>query len=86
MQYDNNFYDERDLVEHLDRGCEVEFLYEGKQYSITHINKGVIIGEFYNEESERIYPITLDILNYKINDTTTLKDIIDDMKVIDRSF
>ncbi len=86
MQYDNRFYDERDLIEHLNRGCEVEFLYNGKKYSITHISEGVIIGEFYNEESEKIYPTTSEILDYKINDSTTLKDIIDDMKVLDRSF
>ena len=29
-QYDNNFINEYDLVECLNRGCEVEFLYNEK--------------------------------------------------------
>ncbi len=30
--YDNNFFDEHDLVNCLNRGCKVEFLYNNKNY------------------------------------------------------
>ena len=53
MKYDNNFYDEYDLAECLSRGCEVEFLYNGKKYSITHADNGISVTEFYNESSEK---------------------------------
>ena len=84
-KYDNNFFDSCDLVECLNRGCEVEFLYNDKKYSITHTNKGISITEFYNEESERTYHNALQALEYEI-DGKKLKDIITKMKVIDRSF
>lgn len=41
--FDNNFFDDRDLVECLNRGCEVEFMYNDKKHSITHVNDGMSI-------------------------------------------
>lgn len=86
QEYDNNFFDAQDLIEALKRGCEVEFLYKGKKYSITHLEDGeIIIGEFYNPDSERTYADASQALEYEIGDKK-LKDIITEMKVIDRSF
>ena len=85
MKYDNNFYDERDLIDCLNRGCEVEFLYNDKKYSITHAEEGISIIEFYNEESEKTYSNAEQALEYEI-EGKILKDIISEMKVIDRSF
>lgn len=85
MNYDNNFYDDRDLIDCLNRGCEVEFLYNKKKYSITHTEKGISIIEFYNENSEQTYPNAEEALEYRIGDKS-LKDIISEMKIIDRSF
>ena len=85
MDYDNNFYDERDLVDCLNRGCEVEFLYNKKKYSITHTEKGISIIEFYNENSEQTYQNAEEVLEYRLGDKL-LKDIIPNMKIIDRSF
>lgn len=86
QEYDNNFLDEQDLTEALKRGCEVEFLYKGKKYSITHLEDGkIIIGEFYNPDSEIIYTDAAQALEYIIGEKT-IKDIIAEMKVIDRSF
>jgi len=85
MKYDNNFYDERDLVDCLNRGCEVEFLYNDKKYSITHAEEGISIIEFYNEDSEKTYSNAEQALEYEI-EGKILKDIISEMKVIDRSF
>lgn len=85
MKYDNNFYDERDLVDCLNRGCEVEFLYNDKKYSITHADGGISIIEFYNEDSEKTYSTAEQSLEYEI-EGKMLKDIIHEMKITDRSF
>ena len=85
MYYDNNFFDQSDLEDALSRGCEIEFLYNDKKYSITHIDTGIAITEFYNEDSERIYSSAKEALEYEI-DGKRLKDIISEMKVVDRSF
>lgn len=84
-RYDNNFFDDRDLIEHLSRGCEVEFLYHNKKYSITHIDEGISVIEYNNAESEKIYSNGRQVLEYEI-ENKKIKDIISDMKVIDRSF
>lgn len=85
MKYDNNFYDERDLVDCLNRGCEVEFLYNDKKYSITHVEEGISVIEFYNEDSEKTYSTSEQALEYEI-EGKMLKDIIREMKITDRSF
>lgn len=85
MKYDNNFYDERDLVDCLKRGCEIEFLYNDKKYSITHAEEGISIIEFYNEDSEKTYPTAEQALEYEL-EGKLLKDIIHEMKITDRSF
>lgn len=85
MKYDNNFNNVHDLVDCLNRGCEVEFLYNNKKYSITHIDEGISVMEFYNEDSEKTYSDAKKVLEYEI-DGKLLKDIIPEMKIIDRSF
>ena len=82
MKYDNNFYDERDLVDCLNRGCEVEFLYNDKKYSITHAEEGISIIEFYNEDSEKTYSNAEQALEYEI-EGKILKDIISEIKNVD---
>ena len=85
MEYDNSFYDEYDLIEHLNRGCEVEFLYGGKKYSITHTPGGISVIEFYNPDSEKTYPTAEEALEYRFGEKT-LRKIIPDMKIFGRSF
>ena len=85
MIFDNNFNNAYDLVDCLNRGCEVEFLYNNKKYSITHVDEGISVMEFYNENSEKTYFDAKKVLEYKINGKL-LKDIISEMKIIDRSF
>lgn len=82
---EKNFDDINELIDCLKRGCEVEFLYGGKMYSITHTEFGISITEFYNEESERTYGSVQDALEYQFG-TKSLKDIIFEMDVIERSF
>lgn len=85
MKYDNNFFDADDLIDCLSRGCEVEFLYNNKKFSITHTEQGISIIEFYNSDSEKTYSDVKKVLEYEI-DGKALKDIIPEMKIIDRSF
>ena len=84
-KHDNNFYDDRDLIDCLNKGCEVEFLYNKKKYSITHTYEGISLIEFYNEKSEKIYATAEEAIECKI-EGRKLKDIISEMKIIDRSF
>lgn len=85
-QYDASFHNANDLLECLKRGCEVEFEYLTKTYSITHIeNSQLVICEFYNEESEMIYETPEDLFDYIIEDKI-LKNIVSDLKIISRSF
>ena len=78
MNYDNNFYNEHDLIDCLNRGCEVEFSYNEKMYSITHTSEGISITEFYNEDSEKTYSDALTALSYEI-DGKPVRDIISKM-------
>lgn len=84
--YDTSFHDANDLLDCLERGCEVEFDYLQKIYSITHIeNNQLLICEFYNEASEMIYGSIEDLFNHTISGKI-LKDIVSDLKIISRSF
>ena len=64
--YDNNFTNERDLIEHLNRGYKVEFLYDNKKCSITHTDSGISIIEFNDENSEKTYANGRQAMEYKI--------------------
>ncbi len=84
--YDNNFLTECDMIDCLQRGCEVEFLYQAKKYSITHtLSNEISVIEYGNLDSEKTYQTAKEAMNYPIEDKC-LRDIIDDMKIIDRSF
>ena len=85
MKFDTNFYDAHDLIECLNRGCEIEFMYNGRKYSITHTKSGISITEFYNENSEKNYAAAEQLLEHTIG-KKAIKDIISEMKIIDRSF
>ncbi len=85
-KYDNNFLSEADMIDCLQRGCEVEFLYQNKKYSITHTKKSeTSIIEYGNIESEKTYSTPEKLMSHYM-DNKQLRDIIKDMKIIDRSF
>ncbi|MCD7855644.1 MAG: hypothetical protein LUG66_08550 [Clostridiales bacterium] len=85
-KYDNNFLDENDIIDCLKRGCEVEFLYQSKKYSITHtLNDEISVTEYNNMASERTYKTAEEAMEYSFGDKL-LRDIIGKMKIIDRSF
>ena len=85
-EYYNNFTDADDFVDCVDRGCEIEFLYAGKHYGIgMGEDSKFYILEVNNYDSEKEYEYAKDILTYPIGNKT-IGDILQHMKVIDRSF
>lgn len=85
-KYDNNFNGVDDLTDCLERGCEIEFVYKRKKYSITHItNNQIVICEFYKPNTEMIYQNSCDLLEYKIGNQF-LKNILNEIKILSRSF
>ncbi|MCL2055017.1 MAG: hypothetical protein FWG90_11380 [Oscillospiraceae bacterium] len=83
-EYDNNFISIDDFVDCINRGAEVEFLYENKNYSITHAGKKIAVAEYYNGESEKRYKNPIDALQYPIGEKC-LGGILGDIKIIFRS-
>ncbi|MFI3231294.1 MAG: hypothetical protein R3Y29_07090 [bacterium] len=85
-EYDSSFNSLYDFVECIERGCEVEFKYYNKKYSITRIkNNKLLICEFYNEDSEKVYNNARGLLGYKLRNKP-LKDLIPSLKIMSRSF
>lgn len=38
-EFDNNFTNAEDFVQHMNSGCEVEFIFNNRNYSITQFKK-----------------------------------------------
>ncbi|MDR1101984.1 MAG: hypothetical protein LBL34_06525 [Clostridiales bacterium] len=89
MNKEYNFKSVEDLLEHINRGCEVGFLYKGKEYFMGMPTKKVdykfFIGECCNDNSDGEYMTAEEMLEYSFGDRK-LKDIVNDMEVIERSF
>ena len=85
QEYDNNFSNIEDFMDCLNRGCEVEFIYRNKIYSITHDQKKIIVYEVNNESSEKEYDDSIAALKYQIDDKF-LADILSEMKITFRTF
>jgi hypothetical protein len=77
---EKNFESYEELTENLSRGGEVEFEYKGKQYSITHVNEGVHVMEFYNYDSAMIYKNREDVGEYQI-EGEYLRDIVPKLNI-----
>jgi len=85
QEYDNNFSNIEDFMDCLSRGCEVEFIYKNRIYSITHDQKKIIVYEVNNESSEKEYDDSIAALKYQIDDKF-LADILSEMKITFRTF
>ncbi|MCT4597082.1 MAG: hypothetical protein N4A50_04290 [Vallitalea sp.] len=81
----NNFKSFKELCENLMCSSDVEFEYNGKEYSITPIDEGISILEKYNYSTEQTYIDIVDVGDYVIGNKL-LKDIVRDLKVTLRSF
>jgi hypothetical protein len=78
---DEHFLDEEDLVDCLNENCQIEFLYGGKQYYIAYQKDKIIVGEFFNEKSIKLYSRPSQVLNYAISEKK-IKEIISEMTIL----
>ena len=53
-----------ELYDNISRGGEIEFIYNNKNYSITHSKDGIHIMEMYNYNSEVIYQHPYEVGEY----------------------
>lgn len=74
-----------DFYDNISRGGEIEFIYKGKKYSITHYNGKISVMEFYNYSTESIYKKAKEVGDYLINGIR-LKDIFNEITVTFRCF
>ena len=81
---DYNFMSEDEFIDCFSRGCEAEFKYNGKQYTITHYKGKISIMEVGNESSEKFFDAAKDALECLV-DNKRLGDILLDMEVLDRT-
>lgn len=59
-----------EFIYNMQRGGEVEFLYNYKKYSITRQDTAMYLIEIGNIESERKFTEINDLLNFNINNCT----------------
>lgn len=83
-QYSENFKDKEKFIDCMNRGCEVQFIYKNKSYGIFPIAGKFIIGEDYNDKSEKSYKTAEEILHYPI-EGKTLGVILNLMKITFKS-
>ena len=82
--FDNNFLNTDNYIDCINRGAEVEFIYNKKPYSIIHYDGKVLIGEVGHDESDAFFENASDSLDYKLQGKR-LRDILDDMQITFRS-
>lgn len=81
----NKFNSINEFIDNLSRGGEIEFLFNNKKYSITHIHEKICVSEQYNDSSEKFYDNPTDAVEYVI-DGYKLKDIITKIEPFFRCF
>lgn len=79
-----NFDTISDFKDCMIRGGEVEFIWEGKVYNISHYDGKISISEAYKQETEKLCDTDDELLDYIIG-SDKLRDIITKVKVIDRT-
>ena len=73
------------MFDNISRGGEVEFEYDGKQYSITHSEEGIHVMQFNNYSTEKVYKVPYEIIAYQINGKS-LDTILSELTVTFRCF
>ena len=81
---ENKFETISDFKWCIKRGGEVEFEWNNKDYSITHPDGLIYIGEKYKEETAKEYETAEEALDHII-DGQKLREIITQVKVWDRT-
>ena len=72
-------------MDYIKRGGEVEFIYKGKAYSITHSADSLFVMEAYNEKSEKQFLTARGALEYNLGEKK-LKDVLLDIDITFRTF
>lgn len=71
-----------EFVNEIEMGLDIEFLYNGKHYSLGPVNGGFEIAEAYRQETAQVFPTARDLVEkYMIGDKP-LKDIVTEIELI----
>ena len=75
----------------IERGGEIEFIYHGKHFSITHFEENgqhkVSVMQAYNYDSEKVYDIAeISNIGEYLLDGQILKNVISDCQITFRCF
>jgi len=69
-----------ELKEDINKGHEIEFVYKGKEYAISHTKKGCHFNDVNNEGAEQIFGNVDDLVaNLKI-EGKYIEEILNDFK------
>ena len=72
-----------DLRDSLLRGREIVFEYNGKEYGIFLFDDGIYVAQSEHYETEKVYQIPDEALEYTI-DGVKIKDIITTVEIVHR--
>jgi hypothetical protein len=86
IHYDvpERFWDEAEFIDCFNRGCEMQFDYEGKSYSCCAARGAFPVWEVGNDATHVTYDTAEAVLDYPIGDKR-LRDILQDMTVTERT-
>lgn len=85
MKCERKFKTLEEFYDNISRGGEIEFIYNEKNYSITHPEGEIHVMEAYNNSSIVIYKRPQDVGEYLI-EGKKIKEILNDMIITFRCF
>ena len=81
---DNRFRTISEFKECIIRGGEVEFSWNGINYSVTSYGDKISISQFYSQDTERLFDMPDEALEYMVGEDR-LRDVITQVTVLDRT-
>ena len=81
---DNRFKTISEFKECIIRGGEVEFTWNGINYSVTSSGDKISISQFYSQDTERLCDSPDEALEYVVGEDR-LRDVITQVTVIERT-
>jgi len=81
---DYKFTSKEEFIDCFRRGCEAEFKYNEKHYSITRYKNKISIAEALTENKEMLFNSPEEALRYPL-DNKYLGDVLLDLEVLDRT-
>ena len=83
--YNDKFESLEEFIDNLNRGGEIEFVFEGNNYSITHPEGKLHYIKVGDDSSEKFLKNINELLNFKINGKK-ISDIVTVIQPTFRSF